>query len=90
MHDFGKFAKKSNEIENSYFNEMDFPINHMMFVSARYQLVDRFKDKDEYRRLKIRFHATLGKKEEEVWPPVKIIKVFNITRESLFEGLNNP
>ena len=58
-----------------------------MFISAQYQLVDKFEDKDEYKRLKLRFHAMLGKKEEEVWSLVKIVKVLNISKDTLFEGL---
>ena len=49
--------------------------------------MDRFDDKDEYKRLKMRFHAGVGKKEEEVWSLVKIVKVMNISRENLFKGL---
>lgn len=75
MHDFRKFPKNSYEIENSDFNQLDFPINHMMFISARYRLVARFEDKDEYKRLKMRFNVVLGKKEEEFWSSVKIVKV---------------
>lgn len=87
MHDFGKFPKKSYETENSDFNQSDFPINHMMFVSSQYQLVDKFEDKNEYNKLSMKFHAVLGKKEEEFWSSDKIVKVLNISRESLFEGL---
>ena len=87
MHDFGKFLKKSYEIETSDFNQLAFPINHMMFIFARYQLIDKFEDKEEYKRLKLRFHAILGNKEEVVWSLVKMVKVLNISRESLFENL---
>lgn len=59
----------------------------MMFISAQYQLIDNFEDKDEYKILKLRFHAILRKPEEGVWSPVKIVMVLNICRESLFEGL---
>lgn len=59
----------------------------MMSISSQYQLIDKFEDKDEYKRLKLRFHVVLGKPEEEVWYPVKIVKVLNIYRENLFEGL---
>lgn len=34
MHDFLKVPKKSHEIENPDFNQLDFPINHMSFISA--------------------------------------------------------
>lgn len=87
MHDFGKFPKKSYEIENTDFNKLDIPISHMMFIYAQYQLIDKFDDKDVYKRLKLRFHVVLGKKEEEVWSFVKIVKVLNISRECFFESL---
>ena len=87
MHDFEKNPKKSYDIENIDFNQLDFLINHMMFIPARYQLIDKFEDKEEYKRLKLRFHAILGNKEEVVWSLVKMVKVLNISRESLFENL---
>lgn len=65
MYDFLKAPKKCYEIENSNFNRLDFPIDHMMFVSAHYQLMDKFEDKEEYKKLKMRFNVVLGKKEEE-------------------------
>ena len=68
MYDFEKFQKKSYEIENIDFNQLDFPINHMMFISSQYQLVDKFDDKEEYNRLKLRFYAVLGKKEGKFGP----------------------
>ena len=61
MVNFLKVPKKSFDIENSNFNQLDFPINHMLFVSAQYQIVDKFEDKDEYKKLKIRFHVVVGK-----------------------------
>lgn len=87
IYEFEKIPKKSYEIENSDFNHLDLPINHMMFVSAQYQLVDKFDDKEEYKKLKLRLHTVLGKKEEEVWSLVKIVKVLNISKDALFEGL---
>lgn len=82
-----KIPRKCYDIENSDSNQLDFSINHMMFVSTQYKLVDQFNDQEEYKRLKMRFHAVLGKKEEEVWSSVKIFKVMNISREGMFEGL---
>lgn len=58
-----------------------------MFISSQYQLVNKFEDKEEFKRLKLRFHVVLGKKEEEVWSLVKIVKVLNISKDTLFEGL---
>ena len=66
MHDFRKAPKKSNDVENLDFNQLDFPINHMNYISLHHKLVDRFKDKEEYKRMKMRFHAILGKSEEEI------------------------
>lgn len=66
MHDFLKVPKKSYEIEILEFNQLDFPINHMTSISAQYQLIYKFEDKEEFKKLKLRFHAILGKKEEEI------------------------
>lgn len=87
MYDFEKAPKKNYVIENIDFNQLDFPINHMMFISASYQLVDKFEDKEEYMKLKLRFHVVIGNKEEEVWSLIKIVKVLNISKETLFEGM---
>ena len=59
----------------------------MMFISAQYQLVDKFDDKEVYKKLKLRFHAVLGKKKEEVWSLVKIVKDLSVSKDKLFEGL---
>lgn len=60
---FHKVPKKSYEAENSDFNQIDFPINHMMLMSSQYKLVDKFNYKEEYKRLKMSFLAVLGKSE---------------------------
>lgn len=57
-----------------------------MFISSQYQLADKFEDKEEF-RMKLRFHVVLGKKEEEVWSLFKIVKVLNISKDTMFEGL---
>lgn len=62
-------------------------MNHMLFVSSQFKIVEKFEDKEEFKRLKIRFHAVLGKNEVEVWSSVKIVKVLSITRENLLEGI---
>ena len=55
------------------FNQLDFPINTMMFMAAQYQIANKFEDKEEYKRMKIRFHAVLGKREEKIWSLAKIV-----------------
>ncbi|CAI9290472.1 unnamed protein product [Lactuca saligna] len=37
--------------------------------------------------MKFRFHVVLGKKEEEIWSLVKIVRVLGITKDVLFEGM---
>lgn len=61
MDDFRKAPKKIYDVENYDFNQLDFPINHMTYISSQYKLVDRLKDNEEYKRLKIRFHVVLEK-----------------------------
>lgn len=58
-----------------------------MFISAQYQLIDKFKDKKEFKKLKMKFHAVLGKKDEENWSLVKIVKVLGVTKDQLLKGL---
>lgn len=36
MHDFEKVPKNSFATENTYFNQLDFPVNKMMFLSSQY------------------------------------------------------
>lgn len=40
MHELKKKPRKSYAIENSYMNQLDFPINGMMFITAQYKIVD--------------------------------------------------
>ena len=85
MYDFLKVPKKRYKISN--FIQLHFPINHMTFISAQYQLIDKFEDREEFKKLKMRFHVVLRKKEEEIWSLVKIVKVLGITKDQLFKGL---
>ncbi|CAI9282187.1 unnamed protein product [Lactuca saligna] len=59
LFEFIKKPKKSYDIENADFNQLDFPLNHLMFTFSQFILVENFKDKEEYKCLKIRFHAVL-------------------------------
>lgn len=79
--------KKSYDTENIDFDHLDFPINHMLFTYSQFKITDNFNDKEEFKRLKIIFHAILGKNEVEVCSIVKIVKVMIIVRDSFFEGL---
>lgn len=82
VHSFIKIPKRSYEIQLC----LD-QVDHVMFISSQYKLIDKFEDRDKYKRFNLRFHAILGKHKEEVWSLVKIVKVLNICRESLFEWL---
>lgn len=66
MHDFEKASKKSYEIESVDFNQMDFLIIRMMFVSGQYQLVDKLEDKEKFMKLKLIFHA-VRKRKSSPW-----------------------
>lgn len=87
VEEFMKRHKRSYDIENTNFSQPNFPINHLMFAFNQFKLAESFEDKDEYKRLKIRFHVVLGKSEEEVWSLVKIVKVISIVPDVLFQGL---
>lgn len=45
MHSFHKVLKKSYEIEDTNFNQLDFPINLMMFRDEQFELANELKDK---------------------------------------------
>ena len=87
MHHFEKKPKKSYATDNSYLIQLDFHINKMMYLSSQYQIVDKFDDREEFKKLMFRFHAVLGKEEEEVWSLVKTVRVLNICKDVLFEGV---
>lgn len=79
--------KRSYDIKNTKFNQLDFLMNHLMFDFSQFKLAEKFNDKDEYKNLKFYFHAVLDKNEEEVWSPMKIVRVILIFPDVLFEGL---
>lgn len=59
-----EFRKKRNQsikIEIFDFNQLDFPINRMLFTYPQFKVVDNFKDQNQYKNLKIRFHDILAK-----------------------------
>lgn len=87
MHDFEKVPKKSYNTRNTNFNQLDFRINHMMFVDDQFEVAEKYKDKIEFKCMKFHFHAVLGKREEEVWSLIKIVRVLNISKDVLFEGM---
>ena len=66
MYEFQKTPRKSYAIENSDMNQLDFPINDMMFITAQYKIIDQFKNQDDFTHMKLSFHAVLGKDQEEV------------------------
>ena len=84
---FRKVPKKSFEIENYDFDQDNFLINHILFTSSQFNIVENFNDKEEFKRLNIRFHTLLAKNEEDVCSPMSIIKVLNTTRDSMFIGM---
>lgn len=87
MHDFEKVLKESYAAKNVDFNQLDFPINKMFVMAEQYQIAEKFEGKNDYKRMKMRFHAVLGKREEEIWSLVKIVRVLNISKDILFEGI---
>lgn len=59
----------------------------MMFAAKQYQIADKFEDKEEFKRMKIRFHEILRKRKKEIWSLVKIVHVLNISKDVLFKGV---
>lgn len=58
-----------------------------MFTFAQFKLAKKIYDTEEYKSMKIRFYAILGKKEEDVWSLVKITKLVSITLDVVFKGV---
>lgn len=50
---FHKVMKKSYDVKNSNFNQLDFPVNHMLFTSSQYKIIEKFNVKDEFERFKM-------------------------------------
>lgn len=81
IYSFEKIPKKSYVITNSDSSQLDFPMNDMMFIMSQFKAEVKCKDANEGKKLKIRFHAVLGKALEEVWSLEKIKKVISIKRD---------
>ncbi|CAI9263004.1 unnamed protein product [Lactuca saligna] len=80
MYSFEKIPKKSYVVTKSDLNQLDFPMN-------QFRSEVKCKDVDEGKKMKIRFHAVLGKAPEEVWSLEKIKKVNSIKRDVIFENV---
>ena len=87
MYEFEIKPRKSYAIKNSDMNQLDFPINEMMFFTAQYKVVNRFNNKDDFSLRKLRFHAVLGMEQEEVWLLVKIVQVLAISKGEMFKNM---
>lgn len=79
--------KNSYDVEDIEFNQVDFPVKYLLFVFPQVKVVECYKDKDEFKKMKIRFHVVLRKSEEEAWSLVKISKLVLITLDALYEGV---
>lgn len=78
VEEFFKRAKKSYDTKPLDFNQLDFPINQLMFSFSQFKLAKNFNDQDEYKELKILFHVVHGKSKETFWFFVKIVIVISI------------
>lgn len=78
-----KWPNKSYDIENTNFNQLGFSINHLMVAFSQFKFSESFKDKEEFKKLKSRFHAVLGKSKEDVWSLVKIVRIISIVPDVL-------
>lgn len=87
MYDFEKKPRNSYAIENSDMNQLGFPVNEMMFLTAQYKIIDEFKDKDDFIQMKLRFHVVLGKDQEELWSLVNIVQVLSVAKDEIFENM---
>ena len=42
-------------------NQLDFPINEMMFITAQYKNIKKLPNEVDFSYVKLRFHAFVGK-----------------------------
>ncbi|CAI9282432.1 unnamed protein product [Lactuca saligna] len=61
MRQFEKIPKESYVVINTDFWQHDFPINEMMFVMPRFKAETKSLETEEGKKMKIQFHAVLGK-----------------------------
>ena len=80
MYEFEEKPRKSYAIENSYMNQLDFPINEMMFLTTQYKVVNICENRDDFSHMKLRFHAVLAKEQEEVGSLVKLVQALGISK----------
>lgn len=66
--------------------QLHFPINPLMCAFPKYKLPNNFEEHKAYKSIEIIFPANLGK-NEEVWFVKKIVKILSITKEFLFDNL---
>lgn len=45
--------RKSYATDNIEFNQLDFPVNYSLFVFSQFKLDDNYKDKEEFKKLKL-------------------------------------
>lgn len=62
---FMKIPKKSYDTENTNFNQLEFPINHLMFSLSQFKLAESLKDKDNFKKSKICFDVILKKEKKK-------------------------
>lgn len=53
----------------------------------KFKLTESYKDKDEFKKLKILFHVVIRKNKKDMWSLVKIAKIVSIAHDVLFEGV---
>ncbi|CAI9270136.1 unnamed protein product [Lactuca saligna] len=66
LYAFEKKPKKSYSITNTDMNQVDFPINKMMFIMAQYKIIENLDNEDAYIHMKLRFDVVVGKEPEEI------------------------
>ncbi|CAI9282257.1 unnamed protein product [Lactuca saligna] len=85
--DFMVKPRQSYVIENIEFSQLYFPVSYSLIMFSQFKLVENYQYREKLKNLKIRFHAVLGKIEEELWLLVKIIKFLSVTPDVILEGV---
>lgn len=62
--DFIVKPKKSYDVEDTKFNQLEFLLNHSLFIFPQFKLAESYKDKDEFKKMQI--HFSCGAWEEWV------------------------
>lgn len=60
-----KVHRRSLDTISSPLNQLEFPLNRTMFLEEQFDVAEKYKDKNECRRMKLRFHVVLERRRRK-------------------------